>query len=401
MNYENASFLKQLWLTYDENIDAYYKLCSDYVEFRVPYKQDTHFKYLCYEDYTVVIVSDAQKVTETCNCFSQEQVLEATLSYMDYSDQYRMRKAFEPIDSNEDTAGENKKKTKTKRILIFAALFCAVVLIGLGIHQRLNGPIVITQATEELVYGESYTAEQLATSDSNVHLSVAGFDDCVVIDEVGEISLDVVGTRGEQTEKQTFTYKVVDKTPPTISFHGEPTIRINGSENDIINALDDLAISDNVDGKIDAENVTIEGDYNLNVGGKYYIKVVAFDKSDNSVGKNTTLTVDDGSISWDKAIDHVGQQAVVRGPLQSVAYKYYVYGSPTFINVGRDYPDSDRFQAVIWGENLSGDLAEKAEELYDEYIGATIEIKGTIDIYDGVAEIIVKDADQLIFPTNW
>lgn len=51
-----------------------------------------------------------------------------------------------------------------------------------------------------------------------------------------------------------------------------------------------------------------------------------------------------------EAGDHIGTPAEVCGKVASVNYLKQVGGEPTFINLGRSYPNQT-FTAVIWGDD--------------------------------------------------
>lgn len=88
-------------------------------------------------------------------------------------------------------------------------------------------------------------------------------------------------------------------------------------------------------------------------------------------------------ISWDQAINHVGEHATVCGLVVGTMYAKDSRGQPTFLNIGRDYPDPDRFTVLIWGENR-GNFSPPPE---DAYAGKTICATGLIETYRGTAQI--------------
>lgn len=54
----------------------------------------------------------------------------------------------------------------------------------------------------------------------------------------------------------------------------------------------------------------------------------------------------DGGLGWDEAYEYVGTWQRVCGPIRSVRGADY----GVFINIGRDYPSSNRFTFVLWGD---------------------------------------------------
>ncbi len=105
----------------------------------------------------------------------------------------------------------------------------------------------------------------------------------------------------------------------------------------------------------------------------------------------TTTTMVREGISWEWALDHVGEKVTILGPVVDTAYAPSSNGSPTFLNIGRPYPDPGRFQVVIWGEDR--DRFPSPPE--DMYYGQKIAVTGTVKNYKGVGEIIVRSPDQI------
>lgn len=95
--------------------------------------------------------------------------------------------------------------------------------------------------------------------------------------------------------------------------------------------------------------------------------------------------------SWDQASGYIDEQATITGPVVSAIYASTSNGEPTFLNVGKDYPDPARFTVVIWGKNR--DNFGSAPE--DEYDGKTISVTGQVVEYNGIPEIVVTTPDQI------
>ena len=91
-----------------------------------------------------------------------------------------------------------------------------------------------------------------------------------------------------------------------------------------------------------------------------------------------------GALPWDQAIQNVGERATVQGPVMGTRYASGSQGQPTFLNVGRDFPDRDRFTVVIWGDTR--DNFPFAPEV--EYDNRTICVTGLIETFEGVPQII-------------
>jgi hypothetical protein len=107
----------------------------------------------------------------------------------------------------------------------------------------------------------------------------------------------------------------------------------------------------------------------------------------SSEQEDGALCVND--VAWPNARDHEGEHGIYSGEVQSVRVATGESGSPTFLNIGADYPDSDRLTVVVWGEDADkfGDLT------YFE--GRDVCVEGAVQLYEGVAQIVVDDADAI------
>jgi len=99
-----------------------------------------------------------------------------------------------------------------------------------------------------------------------------------------------------------------------------------------------------------------------------------------------------GSVSWADASSVVGTVATVRGPVAGTSYRPDVNGAPTFINLGKDYPDPSRFTAIVWGDARSN-FSEPPESMFS---GVGLCVRGTVVDYQGVPEIEVQDPNQVL-----
>lgn len=96
------------------------------------------------------------------------------------------------------------------------------------------------------------------------------------------------------------------------------------------------------------------------------------------------------AVSWQNARQAVGRTVAVKGPVAGTFYARSSNGSPTFLNLGRDYPSSRRFTVVIWGRNrLSFGAPER------RYRGRTICVIGSVSTYQGIPEIEATRPSQI------
>lgn len=97
-----------------------------------------------------------------------------------------------------------------------------------------------------------------------------------------------------------------------------------------------------------------------------------------------------GAISWQNARKYVGRTATIRGPVAGAVFASSSNGSPTFLNLGVDYPSSRRFTVVIWGENR-GRFGTPERR----YKGRTICVRGFVGRYAGIPQIEATSPAQI------
>ena len=106
---------------------------------------------------------------------------------------------------------------------------------------------------------------------------------------------------------------------------------------------------------------------------------------------STPTTESSSAIHWSDAKGYVGERETVYGPVVDTHWASTSNGKPTFLNIGKPYPDSKRFTVVIWIQNRGN--FPQAPEVY--YLGKTIYVTGLITTYGGVAQIEAKSPNQI------
>jgi hypothetical protein len=97
------------------------------------------------------------------------------------------------------------------------------------------------------------------------------------------------------------------------------------------------------------------------------------------------------AVTWREAEDHIGQRRNVVGPVKSTFYARGSRGRPTFLNLGRAFPNPDRFTVVIWGRNR-GRFPEPPEDLYR---GEYICVRGLIRLFEGVPQTFANGPSDI------
>jgi hypothetical protein len=95
------------------------------------------------------------------------------------------------------------------------------------------------------------------------------------------------------------------------------------------------------------------------------------------------------SLSPEQAADHVGEATTVCGPVASATYMPQAPQSPTFLDLGKPFPNQI-FSAIIFGGDRSK-FGTPETSTRDKSICVT----GTIFLYQGKPEIILHDPKQL------
>lgn len=99
----------------------------------------------------------------------------------------------------------------------------------------------------------------------------------------------------------------------------------------------------------------------------------------------STPSTSSTGVAWHQAKDHIGERTTVCGPVVDTHWASGSKGKPTFLNIGRDYPNPDRFTVVIWID-CRANFSEPPERYY---LGKTICVTGLIQEYEGVPQIEV------------
>jgi hypothetical protein len=95
------------------------------------------------------------------------------------------------------------------------------------------------------------------------------------------------------------------------------------------------------------------------------------------------------TIPASEAIHHVGEQAKVCGIVESGRYVSTSRGKPTFLNIGKAYPNTE-FTVVIWSENRA-----KFGQPEDSFLHKHICVSGHIELYKGKPEVVATNAGQI------
>ncbi len=130
--------------------------------------------------------------------------------------------------------------------------------------------------------------------------------------------------------------------------------------------------------------------------GKYTVSLtVAGPKGSDATIKYSLIEVTPEIISWEEAINYVGQSKVVEGMVVGAKYVYTSKGKPTFLNIGKPYPEPGRFTALIWGSDRGKFEAEFPPNPETYFLNKLVQVEGKVEEYAGNAEIVLHDPPQI------
>jgi DNA/RNA endonuclease YhcR with UshA esterase domain len=90
-------------------------------------------------------------------------------------------------------------------------------------------------------------------------------------------------------------------------------------------------------------------------------------------------------LPWQQAAAHVGEWRTVVGPVVDAHYAEASKGRPTFLDIGKPYPQPGRLTVVIWGDSRER-FPSPPEAMY---VGRMVRVTGLIQTFKGDAEIVV------------
>jgi hypothetical protein len=97
------------------------------------------------------------------------------------------------------------------------------------------------------------------------------------------------------------------------------------------------------------------------------------------------------AVDWSQASAYVGQHVRVIGPVVGGMFAEQSSGQPTFLDMGRTFPDAGRFTVVIWIEDR-GKFPPNPETYYR---GHTVCVTGTVELFRGSPQIVARSPEQL------
>lgn len=130
--------------------------------------------------------------------------------------------------------------------------------------------------------------------------------------------------------------------------------------------------------------------------GKFTVSLTVFGPGGkDSKTKVGYIEVIPETISWEEASKYIGQTKVVEGTVVDTKYAPTSKGQPTFLNIGKPYPQPGRFTAIIWGSDRRKFIVEFPPDPETYFLKKRVQVSGLIEEYKGSAEIILRDPSQI------
>ncbi len=98
-----------------------------------------------------------------------------------------------------------------------------------------------------------------------------------------------------------------------------------------------------------------------------------------------------GASSWTAAASKVGRSGDFRGKVVRSFYNPGGRGQPTYLDLGRAYPDPRRLKVVIWGSSRDA-FPGAPESIYRD---KDVAVSGKVSVYRGVTQIIVRSPSSV------
>jgi hypothetical protein len=100
------------------------------------------------------------------------------------------------------------------------------------------------------------------------------------------------------------------------------------------------------------------------------------------------------AVDWENAAQYVGQRVTIRGPVVASHFAEAGDGQPTFLDIGKSYPDPTRFTVVIWGR----DRANFPNPPDQAYRSRQVCVTGLVDTAMGSPGIEIRSPGGIVAP---
>lgn len=262
---------------------------------------------------------------------------------------------YEKDEDFDDSYYIRKPRRNNRKILIIAgAVVLTLILAALAYFLIIGNKPNLKQKTTSIEAGTQVDLLSLVEleNSSKYAVEVKSGEINNMIPGQYKVSYTVTNRKNDNTEDFEFMFNVVDTTPPTITAPDS----INVIKNSQFDLLQNVSVTDTVDGTINNSNITITGNIDSATKGTYPVTLNVSDKAGNKATKAINVIVDDpttffNSITGIWKFDNVQDQLLI---IRKEGSKYMMYvgyeqsegygGEFTFKTVSSD----NKTATLIW-----------------------------------------------------
>ncbi|NMC56708.1 MAG: DUF5011 domain-containing protein [Eubacteriaceae bacterium] len=218
------------------------------------------------------------------------------------------------------------RRNNRKILIIAGAVVLALILAALAYFFIIGSKPHLKQKTTSIEAGTQVDLLSLVEIENSSKYDVqvkSGQIDNMVPGQYN-VTYTVTNKKNDKTEDFAFMFNVVDTTPPTITAPDSITV----FKNTQFDILQNVSVTDTVDGTINNANITITGNIDSTTKGTYPVTLTVSDKAGNKATKAINVIIDDptaffNSITGVWKFDNVeGQQLIIKK--DGSKYKMYV-----------------------------------------------------------------------------
>ncbi len=198
-----------------------------------------------------------------------------------------------PIGRGPQEIPEKKNGGSRKTIIIVSVIAATLLITALVYFLFFHSKISVTQTTKTIEAGTDVDMLTLIEVKDRENYDITVKSNDVNLKQLGEYKVVyTISPKKNQNEKDfEFLFTVQDTTPPQINV--QDTIAV--LKDQPLSLMDQVTITDNLDGTIDPSAIIMEGSPNTATVGTYPVTLSVTDKSGNKATKEISILVEDKS----------------------------------------------------------------------------------------------------------
>jgi hypothetical protein len=250
------------------------------------------------------------------------------------------------IDFDDSYYVRKPRRNKRKILIIAGAVVFALILAALAYFLIIGNKPNLKQKTTSIEAGTQIDLLSLVEVENSSKYDVGVKSGEIDNMTPGQytVTYTVTNKNNDKSEDFEFMFNVVDTTPPQITAPDS----INVIKNSQFDILENVSVTDTVDGTIDNSNITITGDIDSTTKGTYPVTLSVSDKAGNKATKTMSVIVDDPTTFFN-SINGIWKFDSIQGQLLIIKKE----GSKYMMYVG--YEESEGYGGDFTFETVSSD----------------------------------------------